>query len=212
MVAPIQGRIRLEYALCVDGARMARLSALSALGLRSGFGDEHLRLVGVKAFVDGACAGGNCLVEEPFEGTEDHGMQTMATEALEHLVAKTARDGVVLAVHANGDRAIRLLLDAHERARTGANVQQRPVPRHRIKHCTVVGDEIIGRIKAPGLIAVPFGPTPGSTATSSPATTALSGWSGCLPTAPWSTPGWQWLAPATTRAGHWNHSRPLPAA
>lgn len=130
---------------------------LSALGLQSGLGDEHLRLVGVKAFVDGACAGGNCLVEEPFEGTDDHGMQTMATEALEDLVAKTARDGVVLAVHANGDRALRLLLDAHERARAGTNAQQWPVPRHRIEHCTLVDDEIIRRIKALGLIAVPFG-------------------------------------------------------
>ena len=128
---------------------------LAALGLRSGFGDEHLRLVGVKAFVDGACAGGNCLVEEPFEGTEDHGMQTMATEALENLVSRTARDGVVLAVHANGDRAIRLLLDAHERSRAaGGRALQL---RHRIEHCTLVDEEIIARIKALGLVAVPFG-------------------------------------------------------
>lgn len=130
---------------------------LAALGLRSGLGDEYLRLVGVKAFVDGACAGGNCLVDEPFEGTDDHGMQTMATEALDDLVARTARDGVVLAVHANGDRAIRLLLDAHERARAGVPPPQGPWPRHRIEHCTLVDEEIIGRIKALGLTAVPFG-------------------------------------------------------
>lgn len=128
---------------------------LAALGLRSGLGDEHLRLVGVKAFVDGACAGGNCLVEQPFEGTNDHGMQTMSTEALEDLVTRTARDGVVLAVHANGDRAIRLLLDAHERARALSGTA--PQPRHRIEHCTLVDEEIIGRIKALGLVAVPFG-------------------------------------------------------
>lgn len=130
---------------------------LSALGMRGGLGDEYLRLVGVKAFVDGACAGGNCLVDEPFEGTDDHGMQTMATEALDDLVARTARDGVVLGVHANGDRAIRLLLNAHERSRAAGPPPQGPWPRHRIEHCSIVDDEIIGRIKALGMVAVPFG-------------------------------------------------------
>ena len=67
-----------------------------------------------KAFVDGACAGGSCLLDEPFEGTNDHGMQVTATQDLRELVSRVAGDGVVLGVHANGDRAIRLLLDAHE--------------------------------------------------------------------------------------------------
>lgn len=126
---------------------------MAALGLQSGLGDEFLRLVGVKAFVDGACAGGNCLVDEPFEGTNDHGMQTTSTEALEDLVSRTTRDQVALAVHANGDRAIRLLLDAHEKARQDGA----PAPRHRIEHCTLVDDDIIGRVKALGLVVVPFG-------------------------------------------------------
>jgi predicted amidohydrolase YtcJ len=129
---------------------------LAALGLRE-LGDEHLRLVGVKAFVDGACAAGNCLVDQPFEGTEDdHGMQTMDTAALEALVARTHRDGVVLGVHANGDRAIRMLLTAHEKARA-TGPQPVTAVRHRIEHCTLVDDDILSRVKALGLVAVPFG-------------------------------------------------------
>lgn len=126
---------------------------LASLGLGSGLGDERLRLVGVKAFVDGACAGGNCLVDEPFEGTNDHGMQTTSVETLEELVRRTTEDGIVLAVHANGDRAIRILLDAHEKARR----RSLPVPRHRIEHCTLIDANIIARIKALGLVTVPFG-------------------------------------------------------
>jgi predicted amidohydrolase YtcJ len=126
---------------------------IAALGLQSGFGDERLRLLGVKGFVDGACAGGTCLVDEPFEGTDDHGMQTTGDAELQDLVARVAGDGVVLAVHANGDRAIRKLLDAHERARErGA-----PHRRHRIEHCSLVDADIVGRIAALGLVAVPFG-------------------------------------------------------
>lgn len=125
----------------------------AALGLLSGLGDDRLRIVGVKAFVDGACAGGNCLLEEPFEGTRDHGMQITGTAELDALVARVAGDGVVLAVHANGDRAIRLLLDAHDKARAGGA----PALRHRIEHCTLVDDDIVARIRALGLVAVPFG-------------------------------------------------------
>jgi len=126
---------------------------LSQLGLRSGFGDERLRLVGVKAFVDGACAGGNCLVDDPFEGTDDHGMQVIDADSLDDLVARVSNDGVVIAVHANGDRAIRLLLDAHEKARRGGV----PHLRHRIEHCSLVDDDIVRRISALGLVPVPFG-------------------------------------------------------
>lgn len=126
---------------------------IAALGLHSGFGDDRLRLLGVKAFVDGACAGGNCLVDEPFEGTDDHGMQTMSTPDLEALVARITGDGVVLAVHANGDRAIRTLLTAHEKARAAGA----PPRRHRIEHCSLVDDDIVRRIADLDLVAVPFG-------------------------------------------------------
>ena len=123
------------------------------LGLQSGFGDDRLRFLGIKAFVDGACAGGNCLLDDPFEGTADHGMQVVSTPDLDALVARIAGDGIVLAVHANGDRAIRLLLDAHEKARQHGAPQRR----HRIEHCSLVDDDILTRMRALGLVAIPFG-------------------------------------------------------
>jgi predicted amidohydrolase YtcJ len=144
------GQLTLRVSMLVAFPHYDRVAAL---GLRSGFGDERLRLLGVKGFVDGACAGGNCLVDEPFEGTDDHGMQTMGDEDLRDLVERVAGDGVVLAVHANGDRAIRKLLDAHERARElGA-----PPRRHRIEHCSLIDADIVDRIRALGLVVVPFG-------------------------------------------------------
>jgi predicted amidohydrolase YtcJ len=128
---------------------------VAALGLRS-LGDERLRLVGIKAFVDGACAGGNCLVDQPFEGTDDHGMQTIGTDVLEDLVARTYRDGMVLGVHANGDRAIRMLLTAHEKARADAPAAASAV-RPRVEHGTRVVDDNVTRMEAVGGVAVPFG-------------------------------------------------------
>lgn len=126
---------------------------LQCTGITDGLGDDRLRLAGVKAFVDGACAGGNCLVDDPFEGTDDHGMQLLDTDALVDLVARVAGSGTVLAVHANGDRAIRMLLDAHEQARR----QGAPPRRHRIEHCSLIDDDIVRRIKDLDLVTVPFG-------------------------------------------------------
>src|SRR4029079_7170058 len=63
------GQLTLRVAMLVAFPHYDRIAALRP---HSGLGDERLRLLGVKSFVDGACAGGNCLVDEPFEGTDDH--------------------------------------------------------------------------------------------------------------------------------------------
>jgi hypothetical protein len=125
-----------------------------AAGLRTGFGDHWLRVGGVKAFADGAVAGGTCLVEEPFEGTHDHGIQTLSTEELNELAVRVHAAGSQLAIHANGDRAIKLVLTALERARAA-----HPAIRtaHRLEHCSLVDAEIVSRMKALDAIAVPFG-------------------------------------------------------
>ena len=124
------------------------------LGLMSGFGSNRLRINGVKAFVDGAIGGRTCLLEEPFEGTVDHGMQTTSTRELADIVRMVHSSGTRLGVHANGDRAIRLLLDQFEAA---ALEHPEPDTHHRIEHCTVVAEDIVRRMRALGAIAVPFG-------------------------------------------------------
>ena len=137
-----------------------RFEHLRRLGLRTGIGSHRLRLAGVKAFVDGAIAGRTCLLEEPFEGSDDHGMQTTSTAELHALVLDVHRSGSRLGVHANGDRAIALLLDAFEAA-------QRQAPRgdahHRIEHCTVITPEIVARMRRLGLVHGPGAKPPTST-------------------------------------------------
>ncbi len=123
------------------------------LGIGSGFGDDWLRFVGVKAFVDGAIGGRTCLLREPFVGTDDRGQQITSTSELREIVTQVHRDGNRIGVHANGDAAIRLLLSIY------ADVAREfPVSglRHRIEHCSVVDDEIVERIRALAAIVVPF--------------------------------------------------------
>jgi predicted amidohydrolase YtcJ len=124
-------------------------------GVRHGFGSTRLRFNGVKAFVDGAVGGGTCLLEEPYEGRpHDHGQQVVADAELDEVVRSVHASGTRIAVHANGDRAITLLLNSMERAQ---ELAPQPHLRHRIEHCTLVTDDILKRMSALGAIAVPFG-------------------------------------------------------
>lgn len=125
------------------------------LGLRSGFGDEHLRLVGIKVMYDGALSGGTCLCSERYaSGTgRDNGLQLVDRQAFNELVKDVHRSGNRICVHANGDRAIAEVLDAIEAARSDG--PQSPI-RHRIEHCSMVDDHLLQRLTRTGTVAVPF--------------------------------------------------------
>ena len=140
--------LRVAMLLSIDHYSKAR-----ALGVGSGFGDDLLRFAGVKAFVDGAVGGRTCLLSEPYADVGGHGLQTTPTPELFEAVRTVHADGNRIGVHANGDAAIRLVLDAFEAAQT---TLPRPGLRHRIEHCSVVDQEILARMKALDAIAVPF--------------------------------------------------------
>ncbi|WP_307219672.1 amidohydrolase [Microbacterium sp. SORGH_AS_0888] len=140
-------RIRVNMLLAAE-----RYDDLRSLGLGTEMGDEWLRIAGIKAFVDGAIGGRTCLVSEPFCGTHDHGMEVSSVDELAALVTAVHDDGNRLAVHANGDAAIRRLLDAFEAAQA-----RNPLPtRHRIEHCSIVDRDIIARIARLGVMVTPF--------------------------------------------------------
>jgi predicted amidohydrolase YtcJ len=132
------------------------LPSLSAVGLRDGFGDEWLRIGGIKAFVDGAVAGRSCAVAQPFADGDDGadiGILTVTSGEVDELVERATAAGTRLAIHANGERAIEMVLDAFEQAARPAAA----VLRHRIEHCSIITPEILARMRRLGVIAVPFG-------------------------------------------------------
>lgn len=128
------------------------------LGVGSGFGDDRLKLIGVKAFLDGAVGGRTCLLSEPFTDPNYQGVQTTSTEELRANVERVHADGNRIGVHANGDAAIRLVLDAFDDV--AARIP-RPGLRHRIEHCSLIDDDILKRMNRLGAIALPFAGYPG---------------------------------------------------
>ena len=131
------------------------VSLLPELGLHGEGGDEWLRIGGIKAFADGAVAGRTCAVAEPFEGSDDYGILTIERPRLHALVQQAVSAGTRLAIHANGERAIAMVLDALEEA-TPSEPDGPPL-RHRIEHCSIVDPELLVRMARLDVMAVPFG-------------------------------------------------------
>ncbi|HEX9412223.1 MAG TPA: amidohydrolase, partial [Ktedonobacterales bacterium] len=92
------------------------LSALFEVGFQSGFGDDALRLGGIKVFADGALSSQTAALFEPFEGqAENRGLLTTSADEMERLAAAAVDGEIGVAIHAIGDRAVHVALDAIER-------------------------------------------------------------------------------------------------
>src|SRR5262249_18856722 len=92
-----------------------RLGLIDGLGARSGFGDDWLRLWGLKLVADGGVAG--AAMEEPFANNPSWSgpLNWDADEMAEVVNLALARHWKV-ATHAVGDRTVRPVLDVYERA------------------------------------------------------------------------------------------------
>ncbi|MFN8592062.1 MAG: amidohydrolase [Thermomicrobiales bacterium] len=129
------------------------LDALASLGIQSGFGDERLRIGPAKLFSDGSIGGRTARMHRPYEGQPDNvGLWMMPLDELKAKVRRAHDAGFQVGIHAIGDAAIDLVLDAYEEAQAA---NPRPDPRHRVEHCSIVDDRILGRIRDLGVIPIP---------------------------------------------------------
>ena len=131
----------------------AVLTGLKAAGIATGFGDEWVRVGGVKYGADGSASERTMRMSTPYVGTDDLGILTMTQEEIHEAVDDCHQAGFQVGIHANGDVTIDMVLKAYERA-----LRQWPHPdrRHRIEHCSLVNPDLIRRIKAIGAIPTPF--------------------------------------------------------
>jgi hypothetical protein len=146
----------------------AALDEAIALGLRTGFGDDRLRMGGIKLYADGSLGARTAWMMEPYR---DGGVG-LPIAPMEEIAVKLARAhaaGIAVGIHAIGDRAIRELLEvfaevlprvalAGESSGTGAGrvaaycVQPSGVP-HRIEHVQHSHPEDLRRLGELGLVA-----------------------------------------------------------
>ncbi|EST39569.1 hydrolase [Streptomycetaceae bacterium MP113-05] len=123
------------------------------LGLRTGFGDDHLRLGPMKIWLDGSLVGRTAALTEAACGhAHSAGVYQDAPQDLRRLIIEAHRSGWRVAAHAIGDEAVDLALDAFAEAQRAV---PRPDVRHRIEHSAVVRPDQLDRYAELGVVPVP---------------------------------------------------------
>ena len=148
----------------------------NALGITKGFGNEWLRFIGYKAWVDGIMGSSGAMFFEPYthdpknkgllrdimrpEGQEGAAMGMTATQHytdfppgnLEKLIEATIATGLPPHVHAIGDKGNRIILDVYEKLLSKHKLIERD-HRWRVIHAQVVHADDFARFGKLKLVA-----------------------------------------------------------
>jgi hypothetical protein len=125
------------------------------IGLRSGFGDDFLRVGGIKVFSDGALGPRTAAMLQPYENEpENRGMAFLDEEELFTIGREAVDSGLSLAVHAIGDRANHEVLNGLDRLREYQNKRfSQPILPHRIEHVQIIHPDDAPRLSTLGIVA-----------------------------------------------------------
>jgi predicted amidohydrolase YtcJ len=127
---------------------------LSAAGIRHGFGNDYLKLGGLKGFVDGIMGNSSAYFYQPYLTTGERGAwrdMMRNPPGMQELILGADAAGHWLQIHAIGDQAIDTLLTMYEHAFRTNPARER---RHRIIHTQVIaGPEVAQRMARNNIIA-----------------------------------------------------------
>jgi len=146
--------LRIQWIVYTEDPKIG-LDSLINLGIRTGFGNERIKIGGLKIFVDGAFMGLSAATYEPYIGMPNYcGLLKLTPQELTEMVVKAHREGLRLCIHAIGDKAQDMALDAIEEALKTIPKEDH---RHRVEHMgnELTSKERIKRAKRLGVIPVP---------------------------------------------------------
>jgi predicted amidohydrolase YtcJ len=143
--AALQGDAPVRYAGLLVSTHYEKWKEM---GLRPGLHSPNFSFSGIKAWSDGSNQGLTGYQRAPYLNSTNRGTLNYSPEEIETLVRTLHNDGWPIGIHANGDAAIDVVLDAYER---GTNGEGGHALRHRIEHCSILHDDQIARMKALGI-------------------------------------------------------------
>lgn len=125
-------RLRLRV---VKSIPLENLEHAIAVGLRSGFGNDFLRIGPVKLFADGALGPRTAAMLQPYEDNpENTGLLLLDNEQVFEYGQQAVEHGIRMAIHAIGDRAVHEVLEGYAQLRRYEQEKGLPPLRHRIEH------------------------------------------------------------------------------
>ena len=121
---------------------------LIAAGIKRGFGSEWVRIGAIKIFLDGGMSSRTAAVSKPYAYPPGagKGILNYDQKGINGEIEKFDRAGYQISVHAQGDRALEMLLRAFDRAMEKGN----PL-RHHIVHAGNLTPSQIDRVQELGL-------------------------------------------------------------
>jgi hypothetical protein len=132
----------------------AHLRDMVAAGVRTGLGDEWVRVGAIKLVCDGSISERTARLSQAYDGRpNDFGILVTEEKELYEQARQAHEADWQIGTHANGDVAIDMILGIYERLQ---RERPRRDPRFRVEHCTVINDDLVRRIKALGAIPNPF--------------------------------------------------------
>lgn len=163
-----QGQLGLRV---VKNIPIYRLEHAIGVGVRSGFGDEWIRIGGVKIFADGALGPRTAAMIAPYENEPaNYGITVTDKEEMMAYASRASANGLSVTVHAIGDKANHDILDVYEAVRAEErrakseerNILDHTSPlavcsssllRHRIEHVQLLHPADLHRLGRLGIIA-----------------------------------------------------------
>jgi hypothetical protein len=132
----------------------SEIDRMIAAGVRTGLGDEWVRVGAMKMTCDGSISERTARLAQSYIGRpDDFGIEVMTEDELYTTARKAHEADWQIGVHANGDVAIDTVLRVYERLQ---RERPRRDPRFRLEHCTVINDSLVQRISSLGAIPTPF--------------------------------------------------------
>ena len=141
--------LRVVASIHVDPSEgAAQVPAMAAL--RTRFSTGRFRPTAAKIFVDGVIEAHTAALLEPYVDTHDRGPANLTPERLDSIVIALDRAGFQVHMHAIGDRAVRMGLDAVAAARAANGTRD---SRHHIAHLQMIDTADVPRFHQLGVYA-----------------------------------------------------------
>lgn len=150
------GRWRMRMGIIASGRDEPLIPHLIGAGIRSGFGDDWLRLIGVEWCPDCSTSGRTAAYWNPYIGAAvpgepipNTGMLLYDRDDLTERATAAHRAGLQVMIEGVGDRGIDFALDVMEAA-----LAAHPIADHRmrVEHCCYVTPPILARLKRGGFV------------------------------------------------------------
>lgn len=127
------------------------LDSAFGAGVTSGFGDDWIRIQGMKFMLDGSVGGRAAAVKDTYADTEQYGILISDANDAYPDVRRALEHGLRVAIHGIGDRAVDAAVSVLKRA--AVQFEDVKSMRNRIEHCALPSSSNLTDMASHGIIA-----------------------------------------------------------